>query len=125
MSVRCLIVDDSPSFLDVARKILERGGFTVVGGASTSAEALRQAGELDPDIVLVDIVLGSESGFSLARRLTAMSGPERPNIILISTHGGEDFSDLIEESPAIGFLPKWRLSARAITELLEERRERE
>jgi len=120
MSVRCLVVDDNRDFLLAARKILESGGITVVGAASSSAEALLQAKKSNPDIVLVDIVLGSESGFDLARKLTATTGPPRA-VILISTHGEEDFSELIAASPAIGFLPKWKLSARAIENLLRER----
>ena len=120
MSFRCLVVDDNQDFLQAACKVLESGGITVVGAASSSAEALLQAKESDPDIVLVDIVLGSESGFDLVRKLTATTGPP-PAVILISTHGEEDFSDLIAASPAIGFLPKWKLSARAIENLLRER----
>ncbi len=52
--------------------------------------------------------------------ITVVAGPPRA-VILISTHGEEDFSDLIAASPAIGFLPKWKLSARAIENLLRER----
>ncbi len=118
MNVRCLVVDDSQDFLRAARRVLESGGITVVGATSSSAEALLQVNETNPDVVLVDIVLGPESGFDLARRLT--TGPEtmRSAVILISTHGEEDFRDLIAASPAIGFLPKWKLSAKAIEDLL-------
>jgi CheY-like chemotaxis protein len=66
--VRCLIVDDSPWFLDAARSLLEREGITVVGVASTGAEALRRTAEFRPDVMLVDIDLGGESGFELAGR---------------------------------------------------------
>jgi len=120
MSVRCLVVDDNRDFLQAARKVLESGGITVVGAVSSSAEALLRAKESNPDIVLVDIVLGSESGFDLARKLMAATVPPRA-VILISTHGEEDFTDLIAASPAVGFLPKWKLSARAIENLLRER----
>jgi hypothetical protein len=48
--MRCLIVDDSPRFLDPARGLLERQGMTVVGVASTSADALRRTVELRPDV---------------------------------------------------------------------------
>jgi two-component system nitrate/nitrite response regulator NarL len=58
MTLRCLLVDDSPRFLDAARGLLERQGIKVVGVASTSAEALQQATELRPDIALLDIDLG-------------------------------------------------------------------
>jgi DNA-binding NarL/FixJ family response regulator len=118
MSVRCLLVDDSHDFLETARKVLESGGITVVGHASSSAEALLQASETSPDVVLVDISLGSESGFDLARRLTTAPETRRSAVILISTHSEEDFTDLIAASAAIGFLPKWKLSAGAVEDLL-------
>jgi CheY-like chemotaxis protein len=118
MSVRCLVVDDSQAFLQAARRILERGGMTVVGATTSSAEALARANETNPDVVLVDIMLGSESGFDLALKLTTAPQTRQAAVILISTHGEDDFRDLIAASPAIGFLPKWRLSARAIEDLL-------
>ncbi|MFN2557039.1 MAG: response regulator [Nitriliruptorales bacterium] len=120
MGLRCMIVDDNRDYLQAACKVLAQGGITVVGVASSSAEALRHVEEADPDVVLVDIVLGSESGFDLARRL-ATAGSIRASVIMISTHGEEDFADLIEASPAIGFLPKWNLSASAINDLLSRR----
>ena len=51
--LRCLIVDDSPRFLNAARGLLERQGMRVVGVAATGAEALQQATELRPDIAIV------------------------------------------------------------------------
>jgi CheY-like chemotaxis protein len=118
MKLRCLVVDDSPDFLEAARKVLEGGGITVVGATSSSAEALLRAGETDPDVVLVDIALGSESGFDLARKLATAPETSRSAVILISTLGEEDFTDLIAASPAVGFVPKWKLSAKAIEDLL-------
>ena len=56
-------------FLEAARVLLQREGVEVVGVASTSAETLRRAAQLRPDVVLVDIMLGRESGFDLTRRL--------------------------------------------------------
>lgn len=109
----CLIVDDNRRFRDAARVLLEREGLSVLGVASTPAEALRLARTLRPDVVLVDIVLGRESGFDLARRLAAEPGGLY-TVILISTHAEADFADLIEDSPAAGFLSKAELSATAI-----------
>jgi CheY-like chemotaxis protein len=115
--VRCLIVDDNARFLAAARGLLEREGMAVVGLASTGAQALRLAEELRPDVTLVDIDLGGESGLDVARRL---SGPATPTpVILISTHAEEDFAALIAASPAIGFLAKTTLSAGAIQAMLD------
>jgi DNA-binding NarL/FixJ family response regulator len=118
MALRCLIVDDSPRFLDAARGLLERQGITVVGVASNSADALLRAEELRPDVTLVDIDLGGESGLELARRLYGEADLARSPVILISTHAERDYAELIAASCAVGFLPKTDLSANAIQDLL-------
>ncbi len=122
MAIRCLIVDDSARFLQAARGLLEREGVQVVGVASTGEQARRQMSELRPDIMLVDIDLGTESGFEVARRLSVLptdnQPADQPRIILISSHDEEDFQDLIASSPVIGFLGKSLLSADAIQQLL-------
>jgi CheY-like chemotaxis protein len=118
---RCLIVDDSWPFLDAARDLLERQGATVVGMATTGAEAVRLAAELRPDVALVDLYLGGESGFEVARRLHAQP-PRPPRIILISTHAGQDYAELVAASPAVGFLTKIALSATAVRDLLASER---
>ena len=117
MPPRCLLVDDSQAFQQAARVLLEREGLTVVGVASTIAGALRQARALRPDLILVDIGLGDESGFDLAR-LLAKDPQAAADVILISTAAEADYRDLIEDSPAAGFLAKSDLSARAITQIL-------
>ena len=116
--LRCLIVDDSPRFLDVARGLLERQGISVVGVASTGAEALQRAEALRPDVTLVDIDLGGESGFVVARQLRREANQAPSRVILISTHAEEDYADLVAASPAVGFLSKSDLSAGAIRDLL-------
>src|ERR1700739_456673 len=83
MPLRCLLVDDNDAFLATASLLLEREGLTVVGVASTIAQALRQARVLRPDLILVDIGLGDESGFDLAQ-LLARDDPAA-DVILIST----------------------------------------
>jgi DNA-binding NarL/FixJ family response regulator len=116
VSIRCLLVDDSDAFLKSASVLLQREGVTVVGVASNSAEALRQVRALRPDLILVDIGLGEESGFDLAR-LLARDGPGG-EVILISAGAEADYAELIAESPAAGFLVKSELSARAIGRIL-------
>ena len=116
-----LIVDDSWLFAEAARGRLEREGLRVVGVAATSAEALRRAEELRPEVVLVDVMLGGESGFELARRLVAQHRDGGPAVILISTYSAADFADPIAESPATGFLPKQKLSADAIRRIVDGR----
>ena len=117
----CLIVDDSTSFLDAATSVLQRDGITVVDTASTIEDALQREHSLHPDVVLIDLMLGSESGFDLARRL-AENG-SRATLIFTSTYDPTDFADLIAASPAAGFVPKVQLSADAIQRLISGPRE--
>jgi DNA-binding NarL/FixJ family response regulator len=115
--LRCLIVDDSPRFLKSARSLLERQGIEVVGVASTGAEVVRLAEDLRPDVTLVDISLGEQSGFDVVWRLHLEVGLAPSQVILISTASEQDYVELISESPAAGFLPKSTLSAAAISDL--------
>ena len=71
MLLRSLLVDDNDGFLEAASVFLEREGTTVVGVAPNTAGALRQARAPRPDVILVDIGMGDESGFDLACLLTA------------------------------------------------------
>jgi DNA-binding NarL/FixJ family response regulator len=116
--IRVVIVDDNPEFLDSARRLLEHQGARVVGMASTNADALRSVQELRPDVTLVDVNLGEESGFDLAEALHETDDAATAPVILISTHAEPDLTDMIETSPAIGFLAKSALSASAITAAL-------
>jgi len=116
--MRCVIVDDNHEFLQAAAGLLERGGITVVGVASNADEALRSAARLRPDVILVDVHLGQENGFELAERLHVDGGPGGPVVVLTSTHAPQDFADLIENSPAAGFVQKAELSVPAIRGLV-------
>lgn len=120
-ALRVLIVDDNRQFLAAASDVLERDGATVVGLASTSAEALRLTDELQPDVVLVDIDLGDESGFELAKRLAAAAGAR---VVLISVYPESELAELVAASPAVGFLSKSELSATTIANVLRNRRGR-
>jgi DNA-binding NarL/FixJ family response regulator len=116
--MRCLIVDDSAAFVDAARGLLECEGLLVVGVAGSGAEALRLLQEVRPDVTLVDINLGGESGFELAEQLHRVAGSTPSPVILISTHAAQDFADMIESSPAVGFLSKSALTGAAIRDLV-------
>jgi DNA-binding NarL/FixJ family response regulator len=116
MPLRCLLVDDSPAFLKGATVLLEHEGMRVAGVASSIAEGLRQARALRPDVILVDIGLGDESGFDLALQL-AGNGHGGATVIMISACGEADFAELIAESPVAGFVAKSELSVREISRL--------
>jgi two-component system nitrate/nitrite response regulator NarL len=116
VGVRCLIVDDNEVFVASARRLLEAQGLEVLGAASSGPEALRLSSELGANVVLVDVELDGESGFDVARQLAGAEPPVK--VLLISMYRDDELADLIADSPAVGFLPKSRLSAVRILELL-------
>jgi two-component system, NarL family, nitrate/nitrite response regulator NarL len=118
MALRCLIVDDNSDFLETARQLLQRGGLDVVGAATTGAQAVARAAELRPDVILLDVYLGGESGFTVARELAKVGGPAGPAIILISTYAERDLVDQIDASPAVAFLSKDELSVSSVKSAL-------
>jgi two-component system, NarL family, nitrate/nitrite response regulator NarL len=118
MPLRCLIVDDNASFRNEMRGLLAEQGIEVMPGAASGTDALRQVVEEQPDVVLIDIDLRGESGFDLARRVRDGAGSAAPHMILISTHDESDYADLIDASPALGFVAKTDLSASVIRRML-------
>ena len=116
--LRCLIVDDSEPFVQAATSVLEHDGLAIVGTAATIAEALRGVEELRPDVTLVDIYLGDESGFELAVLLDRDGWPFRTVVILTSTHDHQEFQEMVAASPAVGFVPKDNLSGAKIRDLI-------
>jgi two-component system nitrate/nitrite response regulator NarL len=114
----CLIVDDSEEFQASVSRLLSAQGMTIVGCASSAAQALRMAESLRPDVALVDVELGDEDGIELAAQLAA-SAAATP-VILISIRDQDEVSELIRGSPARGFLRKDELGASGIVELLAD-----
>jgi CheY-like chemotaxis protein len=115
---RCVIVDDNRDFLDAAARLLEHQGISVVAVATSSAEGLQCVENLRPDVTLVDIDLGEESGFDVVEQLHRNGSGAAVPTILISTHAEEDFAELVASSPALAFIPKASLSGAAIRDAL-------
>jgi DNA-binding NarL/FixJ family response regulator len=123
MNARCLVVDDDVTFLTALRHLLERGGVEVVGTASTGDEALERAEDARPGIMLIDVRLGAESGFDVARRIEerAARAGRRPLIVLVSTRPEDELADRMAAHPRWEFLDKTTVSAEKIRELFSAR----
>ena len=100
-----LLVDDQAAFRTVARRLLESDGFRVIGEAADARSAVRAAGELAPDVVLLYVRLPDGSGVDAARRIRDVEGP--PVVVLIST---ADYAHAVHGCGAQGFIPKGQLS---------------
>jgi DNA-binding NarL/FixJ family response regulator len=112
-----LIVDDSPPFFEAARQLLADDGVAVVGFAATAEQAVNEMLALRPDVALVDVDLGHESGFDVARRLAGLPQGGAP-VVLISAESGSELAELVDASGALGFVSKTDLSGDAIRRLL-------
>jgi DNA-binding NarL/FixJ family response regulator len=119
--MRVAIVDDNEQFVNAAREVLQREGATVVGIASSGAAALQVVAVSRADVVLVDVDLGHESGFAVARRVAEVADVR---IVMISAHPADDFAEMVTEGVAIGFVPKAELSMSALGHLLGDGIER-
>jgi CheY-like chemotaxis protein len=118
--IRCLIVDDNDHFRQVAGDLLGGEGIAIIGVASTGSEALRLHDEVRPDVTLIDIILGEESGFDLAEQLTAATYTEPTTVILMSASlDEEDVTDMTAgaDAGAAAFLPKLDISGAAVREI--------
>jgi DNA-binding NarL/FixJ family response regulator len=104
VSTRVLIVDDSAPFREVARELLERRGYAVVGEADSAAAAIDATGRLAPDAALVDVRLPDATGFDLARALTRRS--PAPAVLLVSADHSTPPEELVRSSGARGFALK-------------------
>jgi CheY-like chemotaxis protein len=118
-TLRCLIVDDNVRFGRIASVLLESGGLDVVGVVTSADHAVSRVEQLRPDVVLVDVDLGGRSGFEVARRLARER--RSPDLILISAYDEHEYQDLIDVSPAVGFISKLDLTAAAVRELVWRR----
>jgi len=120
--IRCVVVDDNAQFIASVVNLLEREGITIVGSATNCADAVRIVDELSPDVALVDVDLGMESGFDVAERIHQRDDSSAPQtrVILISADSGREFVERLAASPAVGFIPKISLSVRSIREMLSQ-----
>lgn len=117
MAPRVLIVDDHAEFRELARRVLEQGGFVVVGEAVDGGATTAAVAEMRPDVVLLDVQLPDVDGFAVAEALAAGNHP--PIVVLTSSRDASDFGSRIARSGVRGFIPKSRLSATALHEVLE------
>jgi DNA-binding NarL/FixJ family response regulator len=111
-----LIVDDHDRFRAFARSLLAAEGFVVVGEARDGASAIRAAEELEPDVVLLDVMLPDLDGFAVCARLAEAASP--PAVVLTSTRDASAYQRRLGQSPARGFIAKSELTGAALSALV-------
>jgi DNA-binding NarL/FixJ family response regulator len=102
---RVLVVEDHAVVLEGLTILIDdQPDFKVVGGAETIEQALKLVPQLKPDIVIVDISLGEQSGLDLIRQLHE----ERPNlpILALSMHDESLYAERALRAGAKGYIMK-------------------
>ena len=116
-----IVVDDQAPFRLAARAVLRRSeGFELVGEAGNGLEAVQLAGDIHPDVILMDINMPEMGGIEATRQILA-SAPET-FVILCSTY---DVSDLPPDAAASGaraYVHKEQLGAKTLRRLWDQRK---
>ena len=116
MALTVLIVDDHAGFRGFARRLLEADGLRVVGEAADGLSALAAVEALQPQLVLLDVLLPDTDGFVVAATLAERV--DRPAVVLTSSREAADFGRRLERSPVKGFVHKDDLSGNVLLELV-------
>ena len=110
-----LLVDDHPGFRRMARLLLQSGGHHVVAEAGTAADAVLAARELEPDLVLLDVLLPDGNGADVADLLARL--PHPPGVVLTSSYARGGLGSRLDHAPVLGFIPKDELTVARLAEL--------
>jgi len=115
-SIRTLVVDDSPIAVSALRLLLEkRRGLEIVGFAENGEEGVVQAGNLQPDLILMDLQMPRLDGMSAIRLIRGFMGEVR--IIVITFIHGDEIQQECKKIGADGFVVKDRLYQDLVAEI--------
>lgn len=100
MPIRILIADDDASIRRLLRRLLEEHeDWNVCGEAWNGQEAIEQAGQLKPDIAVLDLAMPCMNGLEAAREISKMTPPAAMLLLTVQ----EVSTQLVNEARAAGF----------------------
>lgn len=117
MPSKILIVDDHEVVRQGIRTILKsRPQWEVCGEAINGKEAIAQARDLKPDVIIMDITMPEMSGIEATREITKQKLPTA--VLIFTMHESRNLADTVREAGARGFVLKSR-AARDLLDALE------
>ena len=103
--IKLLVVDDLEHVRQGLRTILELAeGLKVVGEASNGLEAIQQVNQLQPDVVLMDLVMPQLDGLEATERIKAQH--PSTGVIMITIHDSEEAREQATKAGVDAFLAK-------------------
>jgi DNA-binding NarL/FixJ family response regulator len=105
VSIRLLLADDQPLMRTGFRMILEEtDDIDIVGEAQDGTEAIRLAGELNPDVILMDVRMPGVDGIKATRQIVARNGAAR--VLILTTFDLDEYAFSALRAGASGFVLK-------------------
>lgn len=101
---RVVIADDTEFFRTALEEILTTAGYNVVGIAADGAQAVDLATSLQPDIVILDVVMPEKNGLDAAKDITRLRLPLK--IVMCTSLGYEPIIEEALSSGASGYILK-------------------
>jgi DNA-binding NarL/FixJ family response regulator len=106
-ATRCLIADDQAMVREGFAAVLDsQPGLLVVGQAADGADAVRQARQLEPDVVLMDVRMPIMDGLQATRQILSAVSPDRPRVLMLTTFDLDEYVYEALRAGASGFLLK-------------------
>ncbi|WP_336028525.1 response regulator transcription factor [Geodermatophilus sp. FMUSA9-8] len=99
-----LVVDDHVTFAELLAGALESSGMVAVGIASSAAQAIAMARELQPDVVVMDIEMPQQDGLAATRRVREVA-PDAV-VAVVTAHRDPDWVVRAAQAGASAFVPK-------------------
>jgi DNA-binding NarL/FixJ family response regulator len=105
VSIRLLLADDQPLVRTGFRMILEEtDDIDIVGEARDGTEAVRLAGELNPDVILMDVRMPGVDGIEATRQIVTRNGAAR--VLILTTFDLDEYAFSALRAGASGFVLK-------------------
>lgn len=112
-TIRVLLVDDNPKFLQMMADVLALvSDFQVVGAVPSGREALAKIEQLQPDLVLVDMAMPGLDGLEVTRRIKKQ--PAAPRVIILTLHSDLEYQQAAQAAGADGYVVKWDLGVQLL-----------
>jgi DNA-binding NarL/FixJ family response regulator len=116
MAASVLIVDDDPTFRELAVRLLVAAGLNVVSQADSAAAGMAAARAIEPEAILLDVVLPDGDGVGPATDFASL--PWRPRVLLTSSSADAVRPEEVDSSGVVGFVPKGELPDAPLGRLL-------